>query len=270
MAAGSVAALSTVGTVSAARRTHGLSKQKVNKAFHRGIIQDGAAGARANLEDLGIEDPTVKSHNDFSVQTDPETLAEETDDAGRVSPEYKYGDPENTDSKLYVSQHNVDGSDDKVRVSVGMALRDQKLTAGHAFWCDDAIGVGYNNSDWAPVGNPVVRASKDHSARFTSDDVGDDALAGTVNIKDHYEVDGQQTSLPSATATLSGVFRLRDGKVPSTLWGSYNHTLSISPSGAISDISGGKGGISVGLNTEARKAWSIADSVDPRNELPGY
>ncbi|WP_155119352.1 hypothetical protein [Halomicrobium katesii] len=267
MAAGSIAALSTVGTASAARRTHGLSKQKVNKAFHRGIIQDGAAGARANLEDLGIEDPTVKSHNDFNVQTDPETLTEEDDDAGRISPEHKYGDPENTDSKLFVSQHNVDGSDDKVRVSVGMALRDPTMTLGHAYWCDDAIGVGYNSSDWAPVGNPVVRASKDHSARFTSDDVADDALAGTVKIHNHDKGALNPDPLPRATATLSGVFRLRDGKVPTTLWGSYNHTTSVSPTSAIESITGGKGGLSLQISPEAQKVWSIADSVDPREEL---
>jgi len=120
---------------------------------------------------------------------------------------------------------------------------------------------------WAAMGEPSVEATNRHDVRFTTEDVDDDALAGTVNLRDQY--DGRPPALPSerfppSSITLTGEFRLNDG-IPSTLWGSYTHTWAINPSSTIKTISGGKGGLGVELEFGASKCWSLAKPSDPRD-----
>ncbi|NGM68466.1 hypothetical protein G6M89_05485 [Natronolimnobius sp. AArcel1] len=97
----------------------------------------------------------------------------------------------------------------------------------------------------------------------------DDALAGTVNIEANSPAgDGfSEEDLPEGYVALTGRFRLRDGGEPTTVWGSYTHTYSTTPGGAIEKITGGASGIGVELNTRAQTAWSIGESAAPEYSL---
>jgi len=137
--------------------------------------------------------------------------------------------------------------------------------------CPDAIGIGFNTNDWAAVGEPSIEATNRHDARYTTDDVAKDALAGTVKLQNH--VDRRELEAPPSERfppsgiTLTGEFRLRDDKVPSTLWGSYTHTWALKPSSTIKSISGGKGGLGVEVAFGASKCWSLAKPSDPRDHV---
>ncbi len=262
LSAGSLATISTIGTVSASKRDTELSTEKVNREFLSGITENGARGAKQALEDLGL-DPTVEESKLANRDV--------SEDDQQVSPQYVYGDPEDTDSSLVVSSSPAIGSDPEVWMSVSMFLEDPKYTLRNSWWCPDAIGVGYNANDWAAVGEPSVRATHDHTAKYTAEDVADDALAGTVELKDHSDKQygsGASDRLPDATVGLTGKFKLREDKVPTTLWGSYTHTFSPDPTGSIKNISGGKNGLGVEVSLSAAKAWSKALPTDPKDDLP--
>lgn len=258
---GALASLGAVGTVSANRRKEALSTEAAHQVFHAGVNRNGADGARGALENLGL-DPTIESTQDFE-------LGDEDDQ--EVTPEWAYDDPEDSDSELLVSVTDHWDYDDEVYVSIAMRLRDCTYTVRNSWWIDDAIGVGFIESDWAPMGEPAVSATQEHTARYTEEDVASDALAGTVNIVDHADwytgCDTGEDSLPDATVTLSGRFRLRATGEPSTLWGSYSHTIAAEPYGAIDGITGGYGGISVSTSNLATSAWSIAHPMNPDEEL---
>lgn len=268
VSAGSLASLSAIGAASARRRAGGPSTETVGEAFHRGVVEDGADGARDNLRDLGLE-TNVEASQAFQVNENPQvsTVRGHSGSGSDVEGQMVYSDPKNSDSELVVGASPDPDKDDEVWMAAGMSLRDDKATVRNSWWCDDAIGIGYVDSDWAPVGTPSVGATEDHTARFTTEDVADNALAGTVNIVNHTGPQATWDSLPDAGASLTGKFHLRDGGEPSTLWGSYTHTFAGSPTSAITGISGGRGGISVDVSFGAAKAWSIAHPSDPRDDL---
>lgn len=116
--------------------------------------------------------------------------------------------------------------------------------------------------------NPTVSATHDHTARFTASDVDDDALAGTITIENHDDNGAASSdSLPEASASLTGRFRLRDDGEPTSLWGTYTHTYSPVPGGTIDSVSGGYGGLEVETSFRSAEVWSIADSTDPQQWL---
>ena len=266
----SVGALVTLGaleTVSARNRSSELSTEEVGEAFYEGMLENGVDGARRALESLGL-DPAVEATQDFQMTSDEESISmgEDTGDDGEVSPQYSYGDPKHSDSELVVGVSNAPGHDD-VWVAVGMTLDGCKTTVRNSWWCPDAIGIGYAPSDWAPMGEPAVHAGRQHEARFTTDDVSDDALAGTVNINGPDLIDPITCDvLPTAGVNLTGRFRLRDGREPSTVWGSYTHTIG-APTSTIKGISGGYGGLGVDLTLDASTVWSIAHPSDPEDNI---
>lgn len=260
----STGALATTGiaaTGTARRAKQAPSRDEINEAFRRGVASDGADGARANLEDLGL-DPQVSETSNFQFhekEADTKRASEST-----ASAQWTYEDPDGGDSKLVTSLTDLDSwKDGDVVLSVAMHLDGCNAALRNSWWVDDAIGIGYKDQDWAPVGEPSVSVDSPHSAKFTEEDVSDDALAGTIDTYRDYN-DARCDTLPEATASLTGEFKLRPGGVKSTLWGSYTHTVAASPSGVIEGIEGGRGGISVSLSFSASKAWSIAKPEDPR------
>jgi hypothetical protein len=255
--AGVLATLGTVGMVGASAEPSELSKKAVNEAFHDGMMEGGASGASQALEALGL-DPTVKTTRDFQMG--------DAGNEGEVTTQLHYGDPEHSDSELVVGLSNAPGADN-IYMTVAMFLDSPTDSFRHAMYCPDAIGIGFNKSHWAAMGEPSIEATNQHDARFTTEDVADDALAGTVKLRDQY--DGRPPALPSerfppSGITLTGEFRLLDG-VPTTLWGSYTHTWAIKQSSTIKTISGGKGGLGVELEFGASKCWSLAKPSDPRD-----
>ena len=255
--AGALAALSTVGNVSANNRDAEPSVEAINRTFQRAVVRDGPEGAEQALEKFGLEG-TVEASQDFELAKD-----EESEDEANT--QNKYGDPTETDSTLDVGVFSASDTEDEVYVTAHMILRDSQAITRNAWWADDAIGIGFIHQDWAPVGTPSVTATTDHTAKFTTEDVDDDALAATVDI----ERQGWEypDNLPDSSVSLSGKFRLRSGGIPSTMWGSYAHTIAWEPDGAIEGISGGTGGIEVQTKAGTSTAWSIAHPVDPEEEL---
>lgn len=259
LSAGALTAAS-IGTVSGSSRNEGLSTEVVNERVLSSVDDNGAEGAKQALEDLGLN-PTIKTKSLKSARQ------EETGDEQQVSPEYVYGNPENNGTSIIVAASPATGNDNEVWMSVSMKLEDPKHKMRNSWWCPDAIGIGFTKSDWAPMGTPSVNATADHTAKYTADDVADDALAGTVNIKNHAGGIGIGEALPGASVNLTGKFRLRDGGEPSTLWGSYTHTYSPTPGGGINSITGGYGGLDVEVNLRSDKVWSIARPTDPEDDL---
>ncbi|MFC6953018.1 hypothetical protein [Halorubellus litoreus] len=255
--AGALAALGTTGIAAATKRPDELTAEEVSEAFQDGVVNNGAAGARKNWEELGLN-PVVEESQDFEIHdnTGLHTTAG-PDEGSEVSPQYKYGDPKNTDSKLISGVS--DAGDGKVWMSVAMKLTDPQRSWGNASWVKDGIGIGYIAKDWAPIGEPVVNATEPHSARFRSEDVSQDARAGTVNIKNP----GGDDLYPDASANITAKFELRPDKIPTTLWGSYSHTKALSPGSNIKSVTGGAGGIELNLDLGASTAWSIAYPSDP-------
>ncbi|WP_018258014.1 hypothetical protein [Halomicrobium katesii] len=269
LTAGSLATVGATGAVTAQRQSQKPTTDVVGEAFHQGLVRNGSEGATRALEGFRLE-PSVEATREFQVNEDVQADVEaETNDTATeqdVEPEYTYNDPENSDSELVVGVSDAGG--DEVWVAVGMTLEGLNRTIRNSWWCDDAIGIGYINGDWAPVGEPSVGATERHSAKFTSDDVAQDALAGTVDIVNHNDFGAAAgDSLPSASASLTAKFRLRDDGEPSTIWGSYTHTFAGSPTSSIQGISGGAGGLSVNLSLGAANAWSIAHPTDPADKL---
>ena len=260
LSAGTLTVANTVGTVSGSGRNGGFSSETINKRVLSGVDDNGAEGARQVLEGLGLN-PTVKTKRLKSATRG------DSGDEQQITPEYVYGKPENNGTSIIVAASPATSSDDEVWMTVSMKLEDPKHKMRNSWWCPDAIGIGFTKSDWAPMGTPTVNATDDHTAKYTAEDVADDALAGTVNIKNHTGGIAIGEALPDASVTLTGKFRLRDRGEPSTLWGSYTHTYSYIPGGEIDSISGGYGGLSIDLNTRASTVWSIANSADPEDDI---
>lgn len=263
LSAGALATTSAVGTVGA-RRDEGLSPKEVNKEFLSGTSEDGVKGAKQALEDLGL-DPTVNSKSLGSVKQ------KKSKDEEQVSSQGMYGKPEDTDSELIVSVSPTDGNDPEIWMSLSMKLKDPKHSIRHSWFCPDAIGFGYIDKDWGPKGTPGVSVTQDHTAKYTTEDVADNALAGTVNLENHYDryedsADPEE-ALPEATASMTSKFELRKDKIPTTIWGTYTHTYSPTGGGGIDKIAGGYKGLDVELNFRAAKAWSIAKPVDPEPHI---
>ncbi|WP_238392131.1 hypothetical protein [Halorussus amylolyticus] len=257
MSAGAAAAaLGTVGSVNAKDKAESLPLEAINNKFHNAVKDDGAAGAKDGFEGFGLN-PIVQKSQDFKVNEIP-------DDDSDVTPQYSYKDPKESNSELITSLSTYDGD---VVLGVSMILRGCATTFRNSWFVDDAIGIGFNDSDWADVGEPAVTASTDHTARFTQSDVASNALAGTVDIVNQDGGVATCDAIPKATVSLTGQFRLRDGGEPTTLWGSYSHTFGYEPTGTIQSIEGGRGGISLNLKLGASTYWSIADPSDPEDVL---
>lgn len=197
---------------------------------------------------------------------DPDVTADTLEEDEVLSPDRIYGDPSNSDSELTVAVSDNYYEEDSVYITVMMDLRNDKIILRNSWWCDDAIGVGFNKSDWAAMGEPSVYATTDHEADFTAQNVSDDALAGTVDIKRQDSLSGAQI-LPDATVSLTGEFKLRDGGEPTILWGTYSHTVAPSPSGSIKSISGGYGGLGLTVSLSSEVIWSQANPQDPSNKV---
>lgn len=263
--AGALAAFGGTHIASAQSQRDELTTAEVSQAFQKGIMEDGEAGARQAWEELGL-DPAIEVTQDFQVNTDRDQFRPESTGGNNVRTEAVYEDPKQSDSKLLAGVSKA--GQNEVWMAVAMKLRGCNNTIRNSWWCPDAIGIGYNPSDWAAMGEPTVNATKDHTARFTTEDVSQDALAGTVTIKNHNWSGGAGCgAIPEAAANLTGRFKLRDGGEPTTLWGSYTHTFSYSPSGTIKSISGGSGGLGVSLTLDSTPAWSIAHPSDPEDVL---
>lgn len=218
--------------------------------------------------DLGL-DPTVKS-----AALSAADLTQSADDPGEqsgtspvVSPDYVYGNPDSSNSRLIVSTVPVYGERNQVRATATMMLNDAKYAFRNSWFCPDAIGFGFINQDWAPVGIPSVSVTNGHNAKFTAQNVAQDALAGTIELKNRTPASNPEGFLPDAIASLSGKFQLRNGGVASSLCGSYTHTFSPDPSGAIDSISGGYRGLGVSVSLTAATAWSKAMATDPSQSL---
>lgn len=256
--AGVLATLGTVGMVGASAETSELSKKAVTEAFHDGMMEEGASGARQALEILGL-DPIVETTQDFQMGG--------TENDGEVTTQLHYGDPKGSDSELIVGLSNAPGAGN-VYMTVAMFLDAPSDSLRQAMYCPDAIGIGFNTSDWAAMGEPSIEATNRHDARYTTDDVAKDALAGTVNLRNH--VDRREPGAPPSEKfppsgiTLTGEFRLRNG-LPTSLWGSYTHTWAYHPHAGIKTISGGKGGLGIEVSRGASKCWSLAKPSDPRD-----
>lgn len=264
LSAGALAAASTVGTVSASSIDEEITTETITKAFQSASIEGGTEEAERALRDLGLEPLVVTSQDfDLSIPEEDDDLSGASGDDQELDTEMVYGDPSNSGSYLDVAVTlPPDGADDKVVVTSSMKLKNCDNAIRNSWFSPDAVGIGYNDSDWAPVGTPTVMVTNDHDAGFTAEDVDDDALAGTVDLVNHTQAPGD-SSLPDSIATLTGEFKLRDGGEWTTMWGSYSHTFSISPYGDIVSISGGTGGLGVELNAGASMAWSIAEPIDP-------
>jgi len=258
--AGALATLSTVGTICASAEGSAPSKSVVNQAFHDGMMEDRADGAKRALEELGL-DPTVETTRDFQTG--------DTEDDAAVTPQLHYGDPKDSDSELILGLSNAQGADN-VYMTVAMFLDSPSDSLRQTMYCPDAIGIGFNSNDWAAMGKPSIEATNRHDARYTTDDVAKDALAGTVNLQNH--VDRREPGappsekFPSSGITLTGEFRLRDG-LPTSLWGSYTHTWAFHPYAGIKTISCGKGGLGIEVSRGASKCWSLAKPSDPRDHV---
>ncbi|ADJ15826.1 hypothetical protein [Halalkalicoccus jeotgali] len=218
--------------------------------------------------DLGL-DPTVKSAalSAADLTQSADDLGEQSGTSPVVSPDYVYGNPDSSSTRLIVSTVPVYGERNQVRATATMMLNDAKYAFRNSWFCPDAIGFGFINQDWAPVGTPSVSVTNGHNAKFTARDVAQDALAGTIDLKNRAPAFSLEGFLPDATASLTGKFQLRDGGVASSLWGSYTHTFSPLPNGAIESISGGYGGLGITLGSSPATAWCKAKPVDPRNSL---
>lgn len=266
-AAGSLATVGAIGRVRAADGEE-LSKEDINSAALSGAQRNGSDGVEQALTDLGL-DPTVKS---AAIST--ADLTQPVDDADNqsgdslvVSPDYVYGNPDSSSTRLIVSTVPVYGESNQVWRTTTMVLNDAKYAFRNSWFCPDAIGFGFISQDWAPVGVPNVSATDGHNAKFTAQDVAQDALAGTIELKNRTPASSPEGFLPDAIASLTGKFQLRDGGVASSLWGSYTHTFAPDPSGAITSISGGFRGLGVSVSLTAATAWSKALATDPSNSL---
>lgn len=247
-AGSSLAALGVAGQASADEVK--LTKEKINQAAVRGNERNGSTGIERELMSLGL---------------DPDVTADTLEEDDVLSPDRIYGDPSNSNSELTVSVMDS-YQDNTVYTAVTMDLRGAKFIISNSWWCDDVIGVGFNKSDWAPMGEPSVSATTDHEADFTAQNVANDALAGTVNIKRQDTLSGDPI-LPDATVSLTGEFKLRDGGEPTTLWGTYSHTAAPSPSGSIQSISGGYGGLELTVSLSSQVIWSQANPQDPSSKI---
>lgn len=267
LSAGTLASLGSIGTVSAASQSQQRSLKTVNETVHTAALENGAEGAEAALEDLGSNATTeqIEIRDDETAEGHESNLDDSSDPV--ITPDYVYGDPDESASALTVSSFPRTGRDNEIFVSMNMVLRSARHAVRNSWWAPDIIGIGFNERDWAPVREPLLNASEDHTARFTADNVDSDALAGTVNIRNHNRFIVSTSSLPDAIVTLSGQFRLRDNAVPTTLWGSYVHTFAPEPTGSIRGITGGIGGIEVETKTATSVAWSKAQPTNPENAL---
>lgn len=242
-----------------------FTKAQINSAALAGAMADDPDGVEQALTEIGL-DPTVVST--AVSEGDLTEAADESTDGPTTSPDYVYGDPDSSNTELTVATSPVYGESNQVWATVSIALEDAKYPFRNSWWCPDAIGFGFNDSDWAGVGEPNVQASDGHNAKFTAEDVAQDALAGTIELKDRTPTVGDPVDyLPDAVASLTGKFELRDGGVATTVWGSYTHTFAPEPSGAIDSISGGSGGLGVTVSLSAAKAWSKAQPTDPSESL---
>lgn len=236
----------------------GPDVETIHEAARRGVSEDGLAGGKENLEDLGL-DVGGSSSSDFDLGETPKVPQK------RASAQYTYGDPTEGEGELHVL-HTGAGSVYRgdVIISVTMDLEGCSPAVRNSWWIDDGIGVGFNPKDWGIVGEPEVSADYPHTGHFTSSNVADDALAGTIdiNLEDDRGVGGCSAFAPPSAATLTGNFKARSTDVVSSLWGSYEHTFSPTPGDSINSISGGAGGISLGLGYSGGTAWSIAEPVD--------
>lgn len=246
--ASSLAALGVVGQASADDAK--VTKEEINQAAVRGNERNGSTGIKRELMSLGLN---------------PDVTTDTLGSDNVVSPDRIYGDPSSSDSELTVSVSD-NYQDDYVYVSVTMDLKSDKYIIRNSWWCDDAIGIGFNKSDWAAMGEPAVSATTEHDAGFTAQNVSDDALAGTVDIK-RQDLDFEGAILPDATVSLTGEFKLREGGEPTTLWGTYSHTVAPSPSGSIKSISGGYGGLGLTVSLSSAVIWSQANPQDASSKL---
>jgi hypothetical protein len=88
--AGALATLGSIGTVSGAVETDEPSTTEFGEAFHEGMMEGGADGARDALLDLGVN-PVVESTQDFEVgPSDPSAPSTSSESDFGVSPEYSY------------------------------------------------------------------------------------------------------------------------------------------------------------------------------------
>lgn len=267
LSAGTLASFGSIGTTSAATQSEMLSLQTVDETVHTAALENGAEGAKAALESLGpnVAAEQIEIRDDEPSEEHESNLADGTN--GTITPEYIYSDPNESASALTVSSFPRTGKDDEIIVSMNMVLRGARHAIRNSWWAPDVIGIGFNERDWAPVREPLLSVSEDHTARFTADNVDSDALAGTVNIRNHNRFIASTSSLPDAIVTLSGQFKLRDNAVPTTLWGSYVHTFAPEPTGSIRGITGGVGGIEVETKTATSVAWSKARPTNPEGAL---
>jgi len=264
--AGALAALGTVGKASASNQRKGLSTEAVHQKIHSGAQRDGVEGVKQALDTPRL-DSVVQQSEDFELASQNE-VKEVVGDESDVSADYAYEDPEDSDSEISVSVYTDMFTDDEVFVTASMNLRGCSRTFRNAWFIENAIGLIFIDQDWAPMGESRVSASQDHSARFTEENVADEARAATVDIDNHSSTGGATCgSLPDATVSLTSHFRLRSGGEPTTIWGSYSHTIAPDPWGAIQGIDGGSNGISVSTSYGATTYWSIGDPVDPEDVL---
>jgi hypothetical protein len=191
---------------------------------------------------------------------------DDSEDDAAVTPQLHYGDPKDSESELVVGLSNAPGPE-TVYMTVAMFLDSPDDSFRNAHFCPDAIGIGFRKSDWASTGVPEIKATNQHDARFTSEDVAEDALAGTVNLYDDYE--RRPPAIPSerfppSGTTLTGELSLRTDEDPSVLSGTYTHTWSFVPIAEISKITGGKGGLGVEVDNGSN-CWSLAKGSDPED-----
>ncbi|MGQ3330621.1 hypothetical protein [Halorubrum sp. FL23] len=139
-----------------------------------------------------------------------------------------------------------------------MLLDGYTPTVRNSWWVDDAIIISYIQQDWAPVGVPTVEADDLLNAEFTTEDVKEDAVAGTVEIETYGAIDSPRL------VSLVSDFKLRDSGEPSRIWGGYSHNIAPEPTGSIKSISGGGQGISVELSVGAAAHFNPASATDPR------
>ncbi len=259
----SAAALSVSATHSVAGfKSQEPTIKEVQKAVARGIDDSGPKGGKEAMQDLGI-DARVQTTQDFQVNEHALETVEKGAKDGEFHAEYAFEDPRDSDSEFSLITGDA-ASEEEVYITPHMHLDGCSTTTRNSWWVDDAIGVGFTGEDWAEVGEPSVTIDDPHEARFTSENVEDDATAGTISIEADEAV---CASLESGDAFLTAKYRLREDKVPSTLWGSYSHTIGGSPYSSIESISGGKGGLGLSLSFSGNTYWSIAKPFDPEEYL---
>lgn len=246
--------LKTVGGISAVATglSYSVSAKSKDDEYDRGdqITQAATSGGSEGVKNLLVDEGLKYDVGSYKV-------AEGTEGDFSTNDHYFRDGAE-------LSVWAVEADDeDVVWLTSVIEFGGSKLATARTAWhAMDAIGVTFDSNHWTQVGTPSL-GSMQHNPSWYSGSVGNDALAGEVDL---VHDGGLKPKLPSDTNVSLTCKLKHTGGPRATMWGHYDHTIAFVTGGSIS-ISASLGVFDVSVGGGGKVAWSAGKPVDPSKAM---